>query len=145
MVVEPTAVVREGRGVEDLLAGLQVEEPAEEQVRVGPLAQLAFAPHRIEGHQQKGLQESFRRHAGPTGAAVGLGELRRHSVEDAINATLDVPQRVIRPDPVFDAEHVKQWDLLVRLTSHDCAPPHSIDQRVAQSNRRFNRRFSAAC
>ena len=54
-------------GVEDVVARLQVEEPAEQEVGVDPLAQLAFAPDRVQGHQQEGLEQPLGRDARPAG------------------------------------------------------------------------------
>ena len=60
------------------------------------------------------LEQPFRWHARPAGAAVRRVERRRHPVEDPVHPPLDVPQRVVGSNPVLNAEHVKQQGLVVR-------------------------------
>ncbi len=99
-----------------------IQKPAEEKVEVNLLAQLAFAANRIEGHKQQRFEQSFWRHAGAAGLAVGCLELCGETLENAIRAKLDVAERVVRSDPIFDFEGMKQWQLPIGLAAHDRLP-----------------------
>jgi hypothetical protein len=59
------AVLGEAGGVEGHLLDVHVEEPLEEQVVLEALAELALAPHRVEGDQQAALEQALRRDAVP--------------------------------------------------------------------------------
>ena len=106
-VVEALAVVREHGRDERVVAGLEVEEPAEEQVGVDPLAELALAADRVEREEQLGLEQALRGHARPPGRGVGRGELGGEGVEDAVGPPLDIAERVIGADAVLDRERVE--------------------------------------
>ena len=144
VVVEPRPVVSERGGVKRDVARLQVEKPAKEQIGVDAFAELAFAADGIQRHDEEGFEEPLRRHAGTTDGAVGLGELRRHPGQDAIDATLDVPQRMVGPDAVLDVEEMKQRELIVGLATHDCSP-ETRSGEISARTITIQPDFSAAC
>ena len=112
------AVLGEGGGIEGVFAGLQVEEPAEEKVEVDLFAKLAFASDGVKGHQQEGFEKPFGRHAGAAGRAVRGFELGVKRFEDAVGAALDVAERMIGADAIFDFERVEEWQLLIGTSAH---------------------------
>jgi hypothetical protein len=59
VIVEPAAIVAKGRRVEGLLAWLQIEKPAEQQVGVDALAELPLASSR-RPPQPSRLQSAYR-------------------------------------------------------------------------------------
>jgi hypothetical protein len=122
VIVQPLAVLGEGRRVERVLARMQVEEPAIHQVHVDLFAQLPFAADRIEGLQQQGFEQPFRRHARPTGLTVRRGKGLRQAGENAVGPAFDVSQRMVGPNAILDLKDMKQRHLPVRFATHNRLP-----------------------
>src|SRR5476651_1932301 len=67
------------------------------------------------------------------------GEFARKRSQDAIRPTLDIPQRMVRPNAILDVETVEQRRLFVGPTPHGKSP--GDEPRIAPSNRGINREF----
>ena len=77
-IQQPVAVLGEGGGVPDRIVHAEPDEPAEQQVEVDPLDQLAFGPDRVEGLQQQRPQQPLGRDRIPPRRRVERVELSRH-------------------------------------------------------------------
>lgn len=143
VLFQSLAVLGEGAGIEGFVAGLHVEEPAEEEAEVDLFAELSFAADGVEGHEEEGFEEPFGRHAGASGVAVGGVEGGAHVGEDAVGASLDVAEWVVGPDAIFDAEAVEEGRLGVVRAAHGPSPEWGRPT-VAQ-NPPKNQSFSARC
>src|SRR5512132_34127 len=97
-VQEPIAVLREGRVIPRRLVGAQTDEPAEQEVELEPLHQLALGPDRVERLQQHRPQQHFRRDRGPARDPVKRRERAAQSVERLVDDAPDRPQRMIPSD-----------------------------------------------
>jgi hypothetical protein len=62
---EPIPVLGECRVIPDRIVDPEPKEPAEQQVELHPLHQLALGPHPVEGLQQHRPQQLFRGDRGP--------------------------------------------------------------------------------
>jgi hypothetical protein len=60
-VEEPLAVLGERGGVEGRVLDVHVQEPLEQQVVVESLAELALTPHRVQRHEDAGLEQTLGR------------------------------------------------------------------------------------
>jgi len=74
MLEQPPPIAAKRAMVEGGLVPVQVEELAKQQVIVQLLAEHPLAAHRIQRHQQRGLQQSLRRDRGSTHFTVHLLE-----------------------------------------------------------------------
>src|SRR5512132_3534768 len=102
------AVLREGRVIPRRLVGAQTDEPAEQEVELEPLHQLALGPDRVERLQQHRPQQHLRRDRGPARAPVKRRELAAQSVERLVDDAPDRPQRMIPPDAPLHVHIGKQ-------------------------------------
>src|SRR6476469_4479633 len=109
MFFQPLTILSEGGRVEGLFTRLHIEKPAKQKVEVDLFAKLQLAANGVEGHQQQGFQQSLGRDASATRGAVGRFKPWIEGRQNAIYASLDVPQRMIRPDAILDLKSVKQW------------------------------------
>ena len=92
---QPLPVLGEDGRVEAALHQVHVQEPAVEQVVLEFLAEGALAAHRVEGDQQRGLQQALGRDGGPTHTGIHAVELRRQPIGHG----LDPLQRMVLRDP----------------------------------------------
>src|SRR6267143_2054351 len=92
---QPLPIFRERFLHEALLVQIHVEEPAEQQVVVELLAEERLAPHRVERHQQRRLEQPLRRNRGPTDRAVHLVEHSRQLPQRRVRQLLQLPQRML--------------------------------------------------
>ena len=95
-----------------------------EEVEVDLLAELAFAAYGVDGHEEKGFEESFGRHAGAAGGAISGFELGMESVQDAIGASFDIAERMVDANSVFDFESMKERQLRIGMSAHRELPAH---------------------
>ena len=105
---EPVAVLGEHRHVPDRRVDRQANEPAEQQVVVELLHQLALRAHRIEGLEQQRPQQLLRRDRRPAEVRVQLVEGRRHHGQRLVDDRPDRPQRVVRWHPLLAAQVAEQ-------------------------------------
>jgi hypothetical protein len=104
MLEQARPVLGETALVEGGVFHIQVQEPLEEQVVLQPLAELALAANRVEGHQQAGLEQMLGRDGGPTGFGVHGVEDQTELGQHRINQRLDGPDRLIRRDELLGRE-----------------------------------------
>jgi hypothetical protein len=64
VLAQPLAVVREDRVVEDVVAGLEIEEPAEQEVGLQPSAEFTLGADRVQAPQQERLEQRLGRDPG---------------------------------------------------------------------------------
>src|SRR5262245_51728068 len=84
-VQQAVAVLREGRVVPNRIVDSQPDEPAEQQIVIDLLHQLALRAHGIKRLQKRGTQQPLWRNRLPTGALVELLELPIESSEDIVH------------------------------------------------------------
>lgn len=82
--------MRERGGVEDALGRVQSAEPAEQEVRVEPLHELALTADRVEALKQQRLEQHLRRDAGAPHVAVRGREERRERSESTESTTAQI-------------------------------------------------------
>ena len=109
--------------VEARLGHIHIEEPAEQQVVVQLLAEQPFAAHRVERHQQRGLQQPLGRDRRPSDRAVHLIEQRRKLPERHVGEFLDPPQWMLLGHPIARLHHHQHHPLPPLFTSHPPPPP----------------------
>lgn len=118
VLVQAWTIVRESGGIEDRLGRVQAAEPAEEQVGVQPLDQLALASHRVDALQQQSLEQDFRWNAGPSDLAVTGGQTRAKLRQHRIDHLSDRPQRMVCSNAVLDIDRVEHRRRLLRWSLH---------------------------
>src|SRR5438309_1629617 len=92
---ESVAVLGEGALVESGVLDVEVQEPLEEEIVLEPLAELALAANRIEGHQEAGLEQVLGRDRGPALLGIHLVEDRAQLRERRLYKRLHAPNRVV--------------------------------------------------
>ncbi len=70
---------------------------------------------------------------------------RRHAFEKAVDATLDVAERMIGPNAVFDAEEMEQRTLIVAPAAHDGSTLKIRSAENSAGMKPVQSSFSAAC
>jgi hypothetical protein len=103
-IQQPVAVLRERRVIPDRIVNAEPDEPAEQQVVIDLLHQLAFAAHRIERLQERGPEQPFRRDRLSAGALVKTLELDIQRDEHVIDDALDHTERMLRRHPTFEVD-----------------------------------------
>ena len=115
---QPVAVLGEGGLVPGRVVDPEPDEPAEQQVEVQPLHELALRAHAVEGLQQQRPQQPLRRDRRPADAGIERGELRAQPLERRVDDLPDRPQRMIRPNPRL------KIDIREQCTRTPIRPPH---------------------
>ena len=142
---QPVAVLGEHRHVPHRIVDAQADKPAKQQVVVQLLHQLALRAHRVEGLQQQGAQQPFRRDRGPPVHGVELLEFARQRCQRRIRDRQDRPQRMIDRHPLL-ATHVGEHPLRPPIrTSHRPHPCRSARRHRITRDRRRRAAFSATC
>jgi len=113
---QPVAVLGEGRRVPHRIVHPKPHEPAEQQVELDPLDQLALGADRIERLQQQGAQQPLGRDRFPAGRRVERIERRRQVGQRRVDDAPDRPQRVVRPHPLLQV-HVAEQRSSHRVTA----------------------------
>ena len=137
---KPLAVLRERRRVESRPDAGQIQEPAEQEVVLEPLAEEALAADAVEGDQDLRFQKHLGRHGLPTPFRVQLPEPRPQSSEGLVGDRFHVSDRVIPGHQLLRGHRDHQIGLLLDVSAH-------VD-KVASGRRSVNGLepiFSAAC
>ncbi len=119
---EPVAIAREGAVVEALVIDGEIEEELEEEVIAEPLAELALAPDRVQGHQHCCLEQLLRGHALPTRGGVHGVEPRPKFLEDRLHHRLDPPNWVVQRDQAIGGQGGQHRCLPGGGTAHAGSP-----------------------
>src|SRR5690349_11240028 len=115
---QTVTIFREAGGIEALLVEIHAEEEPEQEVVVEALAELSLAANRVEGHQQRTLEEPLRWNGRSTHRRVHRVEHRRQLGELLVGQALDHPDRMPSRDPTL-WRHGRERHLRSRLASHD--------------------------
>ncbi len=105
---EPLAVLCKRRCVPYRFVDPEADEPAEQQVEVEPLYQLALGPDRVERLKQEGAQQPLGRDRRRAPRGIGRIERAGHTDQNLVRDPTDHPQRVARRDPALDINIRKQ-------------------------------------
>jgi hypothetical protein len=105
---QPLPVLREGRRVPYRIVDAEADKPAEQQVELEPLHQLALGSDRVERLQQQGAQQPLRQDRRPAQRGVGRIERPGHASQNLIRDPTDHPQRVARRNPALKIDIRKQ-------------------------------------
>jgi hypothetical protein len=82
---QPVAVLREGRVVPHRIVDAEADEPAEQQVEVKPLRQLALRADRVESLQQRRTQQLLGRDRSAAERRIERGEGRRQRAQRLVH------------------------------------------------------------
>ena len=124
---EPVAVLGEHRHVPDRRVHRQADEPAEQQVVVQLLHELALRAHRIESLQQQRPQQLLGRDRRPADVRIEPVEGRRQHGQRLVDDGPDRPQRVILRHPGLATQVAEQ-----ALRPNIAAPHRHIPHLVAR-------------
>ena len=81
---QPVAVLREGRVIPYRIVDTEPDEPAEQQIKLQPLHQLALRANRVERLQQHRPQQHLGRNRRPTHAGVQRREIARQRLQGRV-------------------------------------------------------------
>jgi hypothetical protein len=123
---ESVAIFREDRRDEALLDHVHVEEPTKEQVVVELLAELPLAPHRVERHQQRRLEQPLRRDRRTPRPRVHRVEHRGQARERLVRQLLDRPKRILGRNPILGRHQAQHRRLLRVRSAHASNRSHPI-------------------
>jgi hypothetical protein len=101
-------VLREGRMIPDLIVDPEPDEPAEQQVEVQPLHQLALRADRVERLQQERPQQLFGRDRRSSHAGIEVMEARRQPRERLVDDRPNGPQRMGSRHPGLEIDVAEQ-------------------------------------
>jgi len=124
------------------------DKPAEEQVVLEPLHQLAFGADGIEGLQEHGPEQLLGRDGGPADAGVKRRKLLLQSREGLVHKGSDGPQRVIGPHPLLQIHVAEQLARPLVDTSHPSAPrpmPRRTESRSRPPRERVFHQPATVC
>ena len=93
---QPVAVLAERARVPNRVVHPEPDEPAEQEVELQPLHQLALRAHRVEALHQQRPQQPLGRDARPAQARVERFEVRRHRRQHGVHDITDRAQRMVR-------------------------------------------------
>jgi hypothetical protein len=119
---QPVAVLGEHGHVPDRIVDPEPGEPAEQQVVVELLHQLALGADRIERLEQECPEQLLGRARRPADRRLQPGELRREIGERGIDQGQDAPARMISRDPGL-AAHIREQAVRPEITTTH-RPPH---------------------
>ena len=105
---EPLAVLGERRGVPYPVVDAEPDEPAEQEVKVQPLHQLALGPDGVEGLEQQRAEQPLRRDRGAPKRRIGRIKGARHPGQDVVRDPPDHPQRMALRNAVLEIDIGKQ-------------------------------------
>jgi hypothetical protein len=92
-------VLREGRMIPDLIVDPEADEPAEQEVKVQPLHQLALRADRVQRLQQERPQQLFGRDRRSAHAGIEVMEARGERRQRVVDDHPDGPQRMCSRHP----------------------------------------------
>ena len=136
---QPVAVVREHRRMPDGSVHRQPDEPAEQQIVVDLLHQLALGAHREEGLQQRRPQQHLGRDRRPAHRRVQRLEAPVQRRQSLIRQPADRPQRVIRRNALLQPHVGEQPIRPIVPPAHAKSPPwlRSRNHRQSHQSRLF--------
>ena len=95
---QAVAVLGNCRGVPHGFVDAQAGKPAEQEIEIEPLHQLALGAHRVEGLQQHRPQQLLGRDRGPADLRVDLAEAPVERRQSLVHQSSDRTQGMICPD-----------------------------------------------
>ena len=120
-------------------------KPAEQQIVVHLLHQLAFRANRIERLQQQSAQQFLGRDRGAARVGINRVEPVGQMCKSGIGNLADSPQRMVRRNPAI-RPHVAEKPLVVVVRAvHRVLASRETDQKRIRYARVATRSFSAAC
>jgi hypothetical protein len=141
---EPLPILRKHGHVPRRGIELEAHEPAEQQVVIQLLHELALAADRVEHLEQERPEQLLGRDRGPAPLGVQRIEAARERAERPVHELADRAQRMIPGDAGLSREVAEQAALLPVLTTHEWAPWFGSRQ-YRKRDRRSKHTFSAAC
>ena len=120
---QPVAVLGEGGRIPHRIVDAKADEPAEQQVELDPLHQLALRADRVERLQQQRPQQPLRRDRLPAERRIKRVELRRERRQRGVDDAADHPQRMIRTDPLLQVHIAEQRPANRVIPPHLCLQP----------------------
>src|SRR5579862_5498859 len=96
---QPVTVLGEGRMVPYRIVNAETDKPAEQQVKLQPLHQLAFRADAIKRLQQHRPKQLLRRNRWPPEVRVKRREGPRQIAQRRVRYLTDRPQRMIAANP----------------------------------------------
>ena len=141
---QAVAVLREGRGVEDLLVDRQPDEPAKQHVELQPFDQLPLRADRIEKLQQRRPQQPLRRDGWTPDPVVKRRKPRVELSQSRVRQPPHRPQRMPRRDARLDLDIREQGSARPILAPHRpprIASPTPQNHAENQNSRTFPRHF----
>jgi hypothetical protein len=145
---QAVAVLREGRGVEDLLVDRKPDEPAEQKLVFQPLHKLPLRADRIQKLQKRGSKQPLRWDRRTPEPFV---KRRKRPVELSQRRVGHFPHRpqwMLGGYPGLDVDLGKQRSDRPILATHPILRPNPMRQRITaprQTPEMFRKTFSAAC
>ena len=136
------------RVVPDGIVDAEPHEPAEQQVVVELLHQLALGADRVEGLDQRAAQQLLGRDRGPAHARVELGEPWRELLQHRVDQRPHYPQRMIGRDALLHGNVAPHRALLLQIVTahaHLRRSCHAHRSRTLMLARDLKSGFSAAC
>jgi hypothetical protein len=120
----------------------KADEPAEQQVELDPLDQLAFRADRIKRLQQQAAQQALWRDRFPPKWRVQRVKRPRQLDQRGVDDAADRPQRVVRPHPLLQVHVAEQRSSYPITAPHPCLIRRRW-QGITGANQPL--RISAAC
>ena len=105
---EPVAVLGTRRRVPYRIIHAEADEPAEQQIELDPLDQLALRTERVERLQQQRPEQAFRWDRFPTKRRVKRVKLRRQLLQRRVDDLTDHPQRMVRTNSLLQVHVAEQ-------------------------------------
>ncbi len=137
---QPVPVLRESRGVPGPVVDAEPHEPAEQQVELQALHELALRAKRVERLQQQRPHQPLRRDRGAANPPIQRLEPSRQAVQHIVRDRPDHPQWVIARHPRFKV-HIRKQAAAPSVRSTHSTPPadgNGESCRNAQRQQFFN-------
>jgi hypothetical protein len=122
---KPIAVLGERRVVPCHIVHADPDEPAEQQVELQPVHQLALRANRIKGLQQHRPQQFLRRNRGATHRRIQNRKIARQTRQGLIHDGADRPKRMVLAHAIFKIDVTEQRPRPLVPASHRAPPEFS--------------------
>ena len=119
---ETIAVLGKGGVIPHRLVRPQPDKPAEQEIELHPLHQLALRAYRVEGLKQHGPQQHLRGDRGSPDPGVKRREFALHRPQRIINEPPDGAQRMILPHPLLHVDIAEQRPRSLVRSAHIVLP-----------------------
>jgi len=115
---QAVAVLGEGRGIPHRVVDAETDEPAEQEIEVQLLHQLALGPHGVERLQQHRPQQLLGRDRGAADLRVDRAEAPIQRRQSLVHQSPDRTQRMIRANTLLQIHVGKQRAAPAILSPH---------------------------